>query len=170
MKKLFILLVVGLILGLTSCNSENYCFAFNLDDSEELVIETLDKKFISNYRYEDNGNVDFKVIRIKRATFNGVKCNTSRIFIIKDKVCFMEYSVHDRDNIDTLMQYLTTNYGDPNTKNLNVQEGFAKYYWGDNDSKFMIIEDCDSFIKLYIGDFSEQNEITEYYKRKIFEE
>ena len=163
-------MIVGLILGLVSCSSENYGIAFELGASDKEIIETLDKRFIDGYDCEYYEEYDVKEIYIRRNSFNGIECNRSRIFLYNDKVCFMEHTIHGIDNINALMKYLETTYGEPNAKNENPKDEYAKYYWGNKNSKFLIIRNCDSHKRVYIGDMSNENELTAYYKQKIFNE
>lgn len=164
---------------LVSCSSQEYGISFlKLGCSEEEIVETLDKRLF-DYRYErsyEGYDDNYKTIRIKRANIDDVSYNTIRITFYKDKVCFMEFRVHEASNIDTFVKMLYSTYGDPSTKNPNVQGGFAKYYWGNNRSKFMILENIDvgygynEYKTLYIADVSSNSDILVSCKQEIFGE
>ena len=182
MKTRFFAYIMFLMM-MVSCSSQDYGISFlKLGCSEKEIVETLDKRLFE-YRYEssyEGYDADYKTIRIKHADIDDVRYGTIRISFYKDKVCFMEFRIHDTSqkptNIDTFVKMLYATYGDPSTKNPNVQGGFAKYYWGDNRSKFMILENNDvgygysDYKTLYIADMSSKSDILVSYKQEIFGE
>jgi hypothetical protein len=171
-----------MLISCSSHTSVDYGISFfKLGSSEDEIIEMLDKRLIE-YRYEgayNEGSASkLKTIRIKKMKFDDVMYGTIRISFYNRKVCFMEFKVHDTSkyptNIDNFVRQLYDTYGDPSTKNPNVQGGFAKYYWGDNHSKFMILENnyvgggYADFKTLHVVDMSSGADVIDQYKNEIF--
>lgn len=152
MKKLSYLLM-SIVVLLTSCSSNDYGIKFALGDTEQKTIDFLQDNSIEN-RYEKNGDSTHGIIRVKNYEFEGMDFNTIRLGFENGKLYYMQYRVHDKDNIDKVLSYLKDKFGNPKeNNNHNKNTSLAQYYWGGINENFMIIENYDDdYIKVHVGD------------------
>lgn len=157
MKKiLFISLIVLLV---TSCyNTKKYGICFNLRQSEKEVISILDE-LKSEYRYEKSRSDQYGVIRVKHFEYENMEFNTIRLCFKNSILSYMEFRVHEIENITNVINYLEDTYGKGKENDRFLSDSnLCSKYWGDIDSDFMCIEKCsDDYYKIHIcnGDAQE---------------
>lgn len=164
---LFMFLSVVSVGILTSCSNNNYGICFNLGQSEKEVIKLLEKEN-AKYRYEEMRSNQYSVIRIKSFIYKDMDFNTIRLAFKDNKLCYMQFRVHDADNIKNVDKYLRDKFGKGiENKRFAKNNELCTKYWGGIDDNFMCMEMCsEDYYKIHICAGNEE-ETRPFYKQMV---
>ena len=139
MKKIYLAITVLAICLFTSCTN-NYGLVYGLGNSLDNVEESLKEAHIEYEHDIDKENGNIRTIEAKRAEFDSITYNEIELVFYKEKVVGLRYNVIREENVEKVLALIKEKYGEPTTKNELVKRKFSDYYWGDMNSKFMIIQ------------------------------